>query len=516
GILAQNHSPMKQPAKQWIMFALRWGVAVVGIWWVIANMSLRDRVMILNEDNHPVEVGLWAPASEESATFVIGDPVSGAQREISRSEVVNRPDRKNVPLSIRTPAGVVRTTLLALDLTDNLKQVRRLLVSDPATGKGMWIAKEQVVGGYQLQVPRPRVDVGVLSMVKLADPTLLAGAVLIFPITFVVTSLRWNALLRVLGIRLTQARTFVLNMVGQFYSTFMPGSTGGDVLKAYYASKQTPHRTSAVISVLVDRVIGLLALVVMGGAMAGLQYVQSENRQDAASRACLRVAVGAGLIVAGTLATMVLFRRPVRRAIGLDYLLKRLPMQKMVQQAIHAMSIYRRRPGVVLLSLIGTFPVHITVVISAMLAGEAFKLPLPLPYYFVAVPVIVLSGAIPISPQGAGVMEFFAIQLTKQYGVTVSQAFALTMSIRLVQILWNLTGGVFVFRGGYHAPSETEQKELEAEEERGRGRGGSDSAIRRSLIPCQQFFAGCPLLPVTMNNTGLRTKDSRRRTTDNH
>src|SRR6185503_16915059 len=101
----------------------------------------------------------------------------------------------------------------------------------------------------------------------------------------------------------------------------------------------------------------------------------------------------------------------------------------------------------------------------AMIAGAAFGLPIPPLYYFVMVPVIVLAGAVPISPQGAGVMEFFAINLTKQYGVTVGQAFALTMSIRLVQMLWNLTGGIFVFRGGYHAPSTREQEEMETDED---------------------------------------------------
>ena len=58
-------------------------------------------------------------------------------------------------------------------------------------------------------------------------------------------------------------------------------------------------------------------------------------------------------------------------------------------------------------------------------------------------------------------MEFFAILLTRSQGVSVSGAFALTNSIRFVQILWNLTGGIFVLRGGYHAPTEKEQATLE-------------------------------------------------------
>jgi hypothetical protein len=38
------------------------------------------------------------------------------------------------------------------------------------------------------------------------------------------------------------------------------------------------------------------------------------------------------------------------------------------------------------------------------------------------------------------------------------------MSIRVVQMLWNLTGGFFVFRGGYHSPSAREQEEMETDE----------------------------------------------------
>jgi hypothetical protein len=37
------------------------------------------------------------------------------------------------------------------------------------------------------------------------------------------------------------------------------------------------------------------------------------------------------------------------------------------------------------------------------------------------------------------------------------------MSIRIVQILWNLTGGLFVLRGGFHAPTEKEQHTMDTD-----------------------------------------------------
>ena len=60
-------------------------------------------------------------------------------------------------------------------------------------------------------------------------------------------------------------------------------------------------------------------------------------------------------------------------------------------------------------------------------------------------------------------MEFFAVELTRRHGVTIGQAFVLVMSIRLVQIFWNLVSGVLVVRGGYHAPTQKEQEALESD-----------------------------------------------------
>ena len=161
--------------------------------------------------------------------------------------------------------------------------------------------------------------------------------------------------------------------------------------------------------------------------------------------------------------SLTIYYQPfLHRLFGLDWIIGKMPMQKQVRNAVQVMEIYRRRPVLVLLALIVTFPVHVAVIVSALCAGKAFGLPLDGSYYFAVVPVIVLSGALPGPPQGAGVMEYFAIRLTETRGATISQAFALTMSIRLVQVLWNLTGAYFVIRGHFHAPTADEQKEVES------------------------------------------------------
>lgn len=450
---------MTQRTKYWLKFTIRWGVAVGGILFVVFGITFRDRVTVLDPTtNLPVHVQVFGDADDDQATYEIeGD--GQASREVPRDALWVRPNVKKVAVVAAPGAAPVRRTLLAVKPSVGAlreRTVREVLVEDPATGRGVVLDGAAVVGSDQPTVTMPLVEIGLIRMVRQADRGYLLAAVFMLPICHVLTSLRWHVLLGALEIRIAAMRAFTINMVGAFYNAFMPGTTGGDIVKAYYAAKHAPDkRTRAVISVLVDRAIGLYALLIIGGAMAAYQWEIED---------CRRVAKIAGLFVGVTGVGLVVFYVPVlRRATGLNYLLTKLPMQTQVRKAVDAMEAYGRRPASVAWAFMLAFPVHVASILSATFAGKALGLPLPELYYWAVVPVIALVGAIPISPQGAGVMEFFAVQLTKGQGVTVSQAFALTMSIRLIQMLWNLVAGIFVLRGGYHAPTEKEAHDLETD-----------------------------------------------------
>ena len=450
---------MTQRTKYWLKFTIRWGVAVGGILYVVFGITFRDRVTVLDPaTNLPVHVQVLGDAGEGQATYQIeGDSPAG--REVPRDALWVRPNVKKVDVIPAPGAAPVRRTLLAVKPSGGAlreRTVREVLVEDPATGRGLVLAAAAVTGNHQPTVSMPLVEIGLIRMVRQADRGYLLAAVFMLPICHVLTSMRWHVLLAALEIRIAGMRAFTINMVGAFYNAFLPGTTGGDAVKAYYAAKHAPDkRTRAVISVLVDRAIGLYALLIIGGAMAAYQWEIPD---------CRRVAKVAAVLVAAPLLGAVVFYVPVlRRATGLNYLLTKLPMQAQVRKAVDALETYGRRPASVAWAFLLAFPVHVASILSATFAGKALGLKLPDLYYWAVVPVIALVGAIPISPQGAGVMEFFAVQLTRRQGVTVSQAFALTMSIRLIQMFWNLVAGVFVLRGGYHAPTEKEASELETD-----------------------------------------------------
>jgi uncharacterized protein (TIRG00374 family) len=454
----------KQQVKKWVTFAVRWGIAIGGIALVLWNISFHDRVQVLDPDTNTIQkVRVWYQGGESE--FMVASPGRPA-RVVAADDLWVRPDRTHVTVKLGepgSPAGerVNKVRVLAVkpgDVTGAGRSVRQLLVDDPDSGRGLFVDPSRVVDGGPLTVTSPYVEIGINRLVRNANKVYLLAALFMLPLSYVLTSIRWHLLLESLGIRLSFFRSLVLNLVGAFYNAFMPGTTGGDLIKAYYAARQTAdHRTRAVLSVLIDRAIGLMALILLGGAMAAYQWHIPD---------CRRVAILSGAIVAAALLGMVVFySRRLRRWTGLDFVLKRLPMQRQVQKAVGGLEMYRDRPLPLITALLLSFPVHATAIISATFAGWAFGLPLPVFYYWVVVPVIALVGAIPISPQGAGVMEFFAVELTRRHGVSISQAFVLVMSIRLMQVFWNLVAGVFVLRGGYQAPTEKEQEAMESDAE---------------------------------------------------
>lgn len=464
---------MKTKLKKWTKFTLRWGIAVFGIWYVLAKTSFHDRVIILGDDNKPFAVRVVDDTSESAPTFKQAD----GPAIIARSQVWTLAERKSV--EIVDPDGKPRSAkLLAIHPQPNQQREQppqKLLIQDPRNGKAEQIDPSQVIGRYNVHVPYPLVDVGLIRLVRQANPFYLLIALMLLPISYFITSRRWHLLLETVEIHIGQGRAFVLNMVGSFYNSFMPGSTGGDLIKAYYASKHTTHRTRAVMSVIIDRILGLLALIILGGVMAALQWQIPT---------CRHVAIASGLLLLATaVGLFVFYHRDLRRNTGLEWILKRLPMQHTVHRAVETMEIYGRRPWVTLAAIVMTFPVHVTTIISATFAGKAFGLPLSAMYYWAVVPVITLAGALPISPQGAGVMEPLAVELTRSQGATVSQAFALVMAIRFCQIFWNLVASVFVLRGGYHAPTQQEAHELDQDDEEDPGFGVQGSAANRTPAP---------------------------------
>ena len=101
----------------------------------------------------------------------------------------------------------------------------------------------------------------------------VAIGILSYMVVEVAAAFRWHVLLKVQKIHLSLARLSGLFFIGMFYNQFLPGGTGGDIMKSYYLLKETPDKKAgALLAVVFDRFIGLVALVAITVTLISLRY----------------------------------------------------------------------------------------------------------------------------------------------------------------------------------------------------------------------------------------------------
>lgn len=96
-------------------------------------------------------------------------------------------------------------------------------------------------------------------------PTALAASLLTLPL-IVLLAVRWRIFLRQQDIALPYPAILALTWTGQFFNSFLPGSTGGDVSKIYQLCQRNPGRKAqAAVTVILDRMTALAAMLVLAG-----------------------------------------------------------------------------------------------------------------------------------------------------------------------------------------------------------------------------------------------------------
>lgn len=232
------------------------------------------------------------------------------------------------------------------------------------------------------------------------SPWLPVGLLLIGTGLFL-NSERWRLLITSQSLPAGRWETFRLSLIGVFFNYAMPGGVGGDVVKAYYFSRNHPHsRATAVISVAMDRVLGLYAMILM--AVAVMLSDLGRVLVHPTLKALLILLIA--LWFAASLGLTFVFSRRIHRRGHVQKLLGWLPFSNRLVQlytAAHRFGLNRARIFAVLgMSLLAQSVSILFLWIAGSAAGYE---EVPLAIYFLAAPVGYMATAIPISPAGIGV-----------------------------------------------------------------------------------------------------------------
>ncbi|RPJ83223.1 MAG: UPF0104 family protein, partial [Acidobacteria bacterium] len=100
------------------------------------------------------------------------------------------------------------------------------------------------------------------AIVRLS-PWHFAGAVALVAFDRFLMICRWTLLLRGSGTPIQFKSAAWIFLTSSFVGSFMPAGIGGDLMRAWTLSRRTSDRGGAIASVTVDRVLGVVAVVLL-------------------------------------------------------------------------------------------------------------------------------------------------------------------------------------------------------------------------------------------------------------
>jgi len=240
---------------------------------------------------------------------------------------------------------------------------------------------------------------------------------------------RWILLLRASGIAISTGDATRLFLVSSFVGSFLPAGVGADAARAYGLSREATTGSEAVASVAVDRLLGVLSLVLM--AMIGVLAWMPEGRGD------WRTALA---IAAATLACMAAFWAN-------EWLRWLIPTHRherfftrRVLRLTDAVSRYRNRRGVLVQVMAWSIVVQLLRITQAYVLGLGLGMTVPFSYFLLFMPVALLLLLLPISVSGFGLPQGGIVWLLAPLGVASEQSFALSTLIVLTGVAGNLPG----------------------------------------------------------------------------
>lgn len=313
--------------------------------------------------------------------------------------------------------------------------------------------------------------------VKRLDWSWALGALGVYLVAQTLLATRWMGLLKVHHVDISLFQAVQLTYLGLFYNNIMPGAVGGDLLKGWYITQhsQKDQRLEAAVTVFVDRLVGLIGMIVVGALASlfvGAQLAIPVRGGNLEVRVLIWLLLG-GLI----LGSAVFLSRRLRRVLMLSVLLDKLPFAQSLRQVDNAIRIYRRHLPSIGVALLLTALIQGFSIVAIFMLCKALHLDnVRFLQCLIIMPIVwLISAAVPV-PGGLGVMEnlfvsFFSRAIdpsvmtgTPQWEQVVALATALAVLNRLMICLCSLPGGLVPIFGGHLPRRRDMQADLERAE----------------------------------------------------
>ncbi|HEX7592984.1 MAG TPA: lysylphosphatidylglycerol synthase transmembrane domain-containing protein [Anaerolineae bacterium] len=295
-----------------------------------------------------------------------------------------------------------------------------------------------------------RVDLAVMAQhLARANAGLLLAALALYFFAIFLGALKWQILVHAQNLDGSLGGLLAYSLVGLFFGNLLPSNVGGDVVRAYGLARVSGRAEAAAVSVLVDRLMGLVAFLGAAVVMAALAEA-TLTRGAELEQIEIATVVAAALFLC---ATALLFSRRVSQLVKWIFDWGPLArVQPIAQRVYHALQVYRHSYRALALSLALSACIVVVTTFVWYAVALALGMGVSIFYFFLFNPLIAFVLLIPISFNGLGPKEATAVFFFGLIGVPGELALSMSLIFHLIVVLTSLPGGVLWWRERALAP----------------------------------------------------------------
>ena len=302
-----------------------------------------------------------------------------------------------------------------------------------------------------------RIDVGRLwAGARNASLAWLGIAMLIYAVNVLASAWRWSVLLQAQGVTIPERSLLGSLLVALFFNNFLPSNSGGDVIRIRDTARAAGGKTAATIVVLTDRVLGLMALLLV--AAIGATAISEVAGH-------LPAPIWPLWLWAGFLAGAVASAPAVLTPAGVGRLLQPLTVLhpewigNRIDNLTTVLVNFREHPGALASCFSGAVFVQGTIVLCYIAVAHALGVNIAAFDLAVIVPISFIVQMLPVSVNGFGVREATFSYYFTRVGLPIESALLVSLVATALIMLFSLTGAaVYVSRGHDHRGTVTRRK----------------------------------------------------------
>ncbi len=296
-----------------------------------------------------------------------------------------------------------------------------------------------------------RIDVARLwATARVASVPWLLVALIVYVVSALAAVWRWGLLLEAQHVHMSSPTLLGSFLVAAYFNNFLPSNIGGDVIRIRDSARVAGSKTLATTVVLMDRVLGLMALVFV--AAVGATTVGRLHHTPAP---IWPVWLWTGFLAGAAAMTPAVFAPA-----GFGRLLRPLTVfhpewvGDRITKLTGALARFRDEPGALFGCFGGALFVQTSMVLFYFAVAYALRLDVTMWDLGVIVPISFIVQLVPVSINGFGVREATFSLYFSRIGLPIESAVVMSLVAQALLMMFSLSGAaVYVWRGRHPAPS---------------------------------------------------------------